>query len=412
VNLLSDPKSQKQETNQRRIEFKFPLLTVRTKIFSGVFDRLGSFRASRYISWISLFFVPFVAAIGLYFLVESLFVLLSNPAVGNVSRELGPGSILMLPGINPILPIVYGWIAIVCAIAIHEGAHGIIARSAGFKVKSSGLLFFLFIPLGAFVDVDEDQIKKAKPRASLRVMAAGVGGNITVAAVCLIGFLVIVGGLAPVIDGVYVNNVTAGMPADVAGLLPNDVLVSIDNVRINSTSDLRTFLGNKTLGEIVQVTVARGEKWQGQYSTFVNLTVSENRTVMGVGVGDLMIEERLKNYQTFSPDKLSMYLVPPTLASGLVPFSDSLTPFYTHWLGPQWSIIANGLFWLWFVNFNVAIFNALPIYPLDGGRMFNIALKGFGGRRISERAISLATLAVTAVCVIIVVMVTFLPFIL
>jgi membrane-associated protease RseP (regulator of RpoE activity) len=409
--LATEKESEKLEAKQPRIEFNFPMLILRTKLFSPVFDKLGSFRASRFISLIALFLVPFVAGIALYFIVNSLIGVLSNPGVGQVIRELGPGSILLLPGINPMLPIVYGWVAIVCAIAIHEGAHGIIARNVGLNVKSSGLLFFLIIPIGAFVDVDEEQIKKAKPRASLKVMSAGVGGNIAVAAVCLLGVLVLVGGLTPVIDGVYINNITEGMPAQTAGLLPKDVLVSIDNVKINSTVDLRGLLDNKTSGDIMQVTVARGEKWVNQFSTTVNLTVSENRTIMGIMTSDLMTEGRLNNYQTFSLDRLSMYLVPPTLASGLTPFSDSLAPFYTHWMGPQWQIIANCLFWLWFVNFNLAIFNALPIYPLDGGRIFNITLKRYAGKRISEKAIYAATLAATVACVILVLLVTIVPFI-
>jgi membrane-associated protease RseP (regulator of RpoE activity) len=409
--LAFETESEKHEAKQPRIEFNFPMLILRTKLFSPVFDKLGSLRASRFISWIMLLLVPFVAGIALYLLVNSLIGVLSNPGVGQVVRELGPGTILMLPGINPILPIVYGWLAIVCAIAIHEGAHGVIARNVGFNVKSSGLLFFLIIPIGAFVDVDEEQIKKAKPRASLKVMAAGVGGNMVVAAVCLLGVLVLVGGLTPVIDGVYINDVTEGMPAQAAGLLPKDGLVSIDNVKINSTVDLRGLLVNKTSGDIVQVTVARGEKWVYQFSTTVNLTVSENRTIMGIMTSDLMTEERLDNYQTFSFDRLSMYLVPPTLASGLTPFSDSLAPFYTHWIGPQWQIVANGLFWLWFVNFNLAIFNALPIYPLDGGRIFNITLKRYAGRIINEKAIYATTIAVTTACVILVLLVSIVPFI-
>jgi membrane-associated protease RseP (regulator of RpoE activity) len=175
--------------------------------------------------------------------------------------------------------------------------------------------------------------------------------------------------------------------------------------------DLRALLANKTLGDVVQVTVARGEKWQNRFSTVVNLTVSENRTVMGVNVSDLMIEERLKNYQALSPDRLSVYLVPPALAPGLVPFSDSLASFYTHWLGPQWSALANGLFWLWFVSVNVAVFNALPIYPLDGGRMFNIALKSVIGRRGREKLISQITMAVTAALVFVLLMIVLIPFI-
>jgi membrane-associated protease RseP (regulator of RpoE activity) len=400
-----------KDAGQRRVEFKFPIVTVRTQLFSGVFDKLGGLRVSRLVSWVALVIGPVVAGIGLYMICSGLLALLWNPAVGDVAREAGPGAYLLLPGINPFLPFLYGWLAIICAIVVHEGAHGVIARSLGLKVKSSGLLFFLFVPIGAFVDVDEEQIKKASARVSSRVMAAGVGANVVVAAVCLIGVLVIVGGLTPVIDGVYVYDVVQGMPAEAAGLLPKDVLVSVDNVRINSTADLGSLLDNRTAGDIVQVTVARGEMWQNEFSTVVNLTVSENRTVMGVSVGDLMTEERLKNYQTLTLGKLPMYLVPPALASGLVPFSDSLASFYTHWLGPQWHVLANVLFWVWFVNVNVAVFNALPIYPMDGGRMFNIALKRIIRRRDGEKLISAITTAVTAALIFVLLMIILIPFI-
>jgi membrane-associated protease RseP (regulator of RpoE activity) len=403
--------TEKPEEKQPRIEFNFPMLIVRTKRFAAIFDKIGSFRISRYFSWLGLILVPFVAGIALYLLVNGLVGLLSNPGVGQVVRDLGPGSILLLPGINPLLPIVYGWIAIVFAIVVHEGAHGVIARNVGLNVKSSGLLFFLFVPIGAFVDVDEEQITKAKPRSALKVMAGGVGANIVLAAVCLLGVLLLVGSLTPIIDnGIYINDVTAGFPAQSAGLMPKDVLVSINNVKINSTIDLRAILENKTAGDTLNVTVLRGENWQYQFSTEVNLTVSENRTVMGILSSDLMTQARLDNYRTFSLDRLAMYLAPPTLASGLTPFSDSLAPFYSSPV-PQWQILANGLFWLWFVNFNLAIFNALPIYPLDGGRIFNITLKRAVGKRISEKAIYAITVGATVACVTLVLLVTLLPFI-
>jgi len=411
VDSLTGQEVEAEDAGRRRVEFKFPILTVRTQLFTEVFDKLGAFRASRSISWAALVVVPVVAGIGLYLICNSLIALLLNPAAGDAIRQMGPGAYLMLPGINPVLPFLYGWFAIICAIAIHEGAHGIVARNLGLKVNSSGLLFFLFIPIGAFVDVDEEQLKKAKSKVSSRILAAGVGGNIAVAAVCLIGVLVIVGGLAPIIDGAYVYSVVPGMPAEIAGLLPRDVIVSVENVRINSTMDLRTLLENKTSGDIVYITVARGEMWQDQFSAYVNLTVSENRTVMGVSLGDLMTEARLRNYQTLTLDRLSMYLIPPALASGLVPFSDSSASFYSHWLGTQWHVLANVLFWLWFVNVNVAVFNALPIYPLDGGRMFNIALKSVMRERGREKLISRTTLAVTATLICVLLMTVLIPFI-
>jgi membrane-associated protease RseP (regulator of RpoE activity) len=415
VNYLADQETNAEETTERRIEFSFPMLTVRTKIFGGFFDKFGSFRASRYLSWISLIVVPIVAAIGLYLISTSLLTLLWTPAARDMTRELGPASYLLLPGINPILPILYGWLAIVCAIVIHEGAHGIVARNRGLNVKSSGLLFFLIVPIGAFVDVDEEQIAKAKPKDSLRVMAAGVGGNIAVALACIIAVLIIVNGLTPIINGVYISNVTTGMPAELAGLLPGDVFVSVEGQFIDRFETLNSTLSTKNPGDIIQVTVLRGEKWENEFSTSITLTESDDgkeRAIMGIYRLDLLTEERLNFYKTVTPETLSLYLVPPSLAPGLVPFSDLFASFYTHDLGNDWSAWANFFFWLWFVNVNVAVFNALPIYPLDGGRMFDISLKSILGKRMNEKTISKITYAVTLSIVGILLMIAVIPFIL
>ena len=405
-------KEDEGEKKQGRFEFNFPVLIVRTRMFTGVFDKLGSFRASKLISWLALAIVPVVAGIGLYLLVNSLITMLWAPAAREISRELGPAAFLLLPGINPLLPLFYGWLAIICAITIHEGAHGIVARSLDLNVKSSGLLFFLFIPIGAFVDVDEEQIAKAKPKTSLRVMAAGVGGNIIVAVVCILSVLVIVNGLTPVVDGVYVLDVMEGMPADQAGLLPRDVFVSVDDVEVSRVEDLQIALEGKNPGDKISLTVARGEMWKDSFSTTLTLAEDDGRTVMGVHLGALMTEERLNFYQTLTPATLSIYLVPPALAPGLVPFSDSAAPFYTHALGPQWQFWANLFFWLWFVNVNVAVFNALPIYPLDGGRMFYIVLKSTLGKRAKEKTIFKLTIAVTVALITIILLLVVVPFIL
>ena len=410
---MNDQNAETEKKEPGRIEFNFPLLTIRTKMFSGVFDKLGSLRLSRLIGSIALIIVPIVAAIGLYLLCSSLIALLWTPGVGEAVGEISPASYLLLPGINPLLPIVYGWLAIICAIAVHEGAHGIIARNRGLNVKSSGLLFFLIIPIGAFVDVDEDEIAKAKAKDSLRVMAAGVAGNVVVAAACLLALLVILNGLTPVVNGVYVSTVVEGMPAEAAGLLPEDVFVSINDVPIANFDELEAFLNTKSPGDTIQVTVARGTDWQEQYSTSVTLTESTetaDKAVMGVLVGNLATEERLTFYRNPNLETLSIYLVPPALRPSLVPFSDPLIPFYTHELGAQWHVYANIFFWLWFVNINVAVFNALPIYPLDGGRIFNITLKSALGKKLSEKTITRITAIVTATIIWLFAMIILIPY--
>ncbi len=402
---------QDEEAKQSRIEFNFPMLIIRIRALTRVYDRLGAFRASRLISWVALIIVPIVAGFGLYFIFNSLITLLTAPAAREIGRELGPQAYVLLPGINPYLPILYGWIAIVGAIVVHEGAHGIIARSLGFKVKSSGIMFLLAIPVGAFVDVDEEQMAKAKTKNSLRVLAAGVGANISVAVVCIVAVLIITSGLTPVIDGLYIFEVSEGMPAEDAGLLSGDVFIYVDDILVTNYEDFSALLEDKNPGDILRVIVARGKMWKDRFSTSVNLTEHEGRAFLGVTVGEIRTEQRLRLYQNLTTDTLYIHFIPPTLAQGLVPFSEALNSFYTHTLGEQWHILANILFWMWFVNVNVAIFNALPIYPLDGGRTFERALKSLLGRRADERTISRITYVVTVTLICIFVMLVALPFI-
>ncbi len=409
--MSTSEKVQEDEGKQGRIEFNFPMLIVRTKVFTRLYDRLAAFRASRPLSWAALIVMPIVAGFGLYTIFNSLITLLTTPAAREIGRELGPQAYILLPGINPYLPILLGWIAIVAAIVVHEGAHGVIARSLGFRVKSSGLLFFLAIPVGAFVDVDEEQLAKAKAKDSVRVLAAGAGANIALAIVCILGVLIITSGLTPVIEGVYVFDVMEGMPAEDAGLLVGDVFISVDDVPVPNYENFTAVLEDKNPGDIVRVTVARGEMWGDQFSTSVNLTEYEGRAFLGVSVGEILTEQRLRLYQKLSTESLLIHFVPPTLAQGMVPFSGALNSFYTHSLGEHWHVPTNLFFWLWFVNVNVAIFNAMPIYPLDGGRVFKSALKSVLGRRADEKMFSRLTNAVTVILLSAMVMIIALPFV-
>jgi membrane-associated protease RseP (regulator of RpoE activity) len=95
--------------------------------------------------------------------------------VPRVPDDQAPTLTMMLgiPGINPVIPIVYGIVGLVVAIIVHEFAHGILTRVGKMKIKSLGLIL-LVVPMGAFVEPDEEQISKAdrKRRLVLRPMSS------------------------------------------------------------------------------------------------------------------------------------------------------------------------------------------------------------------------------------------------
>src|SRR5271169_2167415 len=160
---------------------------LRTRTGLSLMDRLGKRRITKPLAWFMLYLMPISGGIALYVILSEVFVFLGPRGAATVSyiRTITPLANLLLPGINPYVPIVYGWIAIVVAVVIHEASHGIVARSLGMRVKSAGLVFLLIVPIGAFVEVDEKELREVKARNSLRVLAAGSGINFIVGLACL-----------------------------------------------------------------------------------------------------------------------------------------------------------------------------------------------------------------------------------
>ena len=100
--MSSGERVQDEEAKQGRIEFSFPILIVRIKAFTRLYDRLGAWSASRLVSWAALIVMPIVAGFGLYSIFTSLSSSLTTPAAREIARELGPQAYILLPGILPI----------------------------------------------------------------------------------------------------------------------------------------------------------------------------------------------------------------------------------------------------------------------------------------------------------------------
>ena len=59
-------------------------------------------------------------------------------------------------------------------------------------------------------------------------------------------------------DGVLVDEVFENTAASAAGLLPGDVLVYLDDLKVEDMSDVKLVIGSKQVGDSVSVVVLRG----------------------------------------------------------------------------------------------------------------------------------------------------------
>ena len=397
----------------RRFEFHYGIVMLRTRRFLSAIDRLGRAKVSRPAGWFLLFFMPVACGIALFLFLSEAGILLSpkGAAVSSYVRSIGPLANLGLPGINPYLPIVDGWIALFIAMVIHEGAHGIVARSRGIPVKSSGLVFFLVIPIGAFVDVDEGAMKIAKAADSARVLAAGAGINFVVGVVCLLLLFGVVSTMKPTSDQGLGVIVVQGSPLNNAGVKTYDYIIAVNGIAINNTSAISTSSWY-SIGNVVNVTVWRDGTIFYRNVTigsqlFQNTTSGQNFTqpLLGLsnqspGVGDL--RSLVSTYTGSLLKTPFLYLCIPTLPNcrQLAPFSNTMSGFYTSYYGPSLIPLANLLYWLFFLNFCLAIFNSLPIYPLDGGQTFRVGVQALGRGKLSEANLTRITLGATLAIVV------------
>jgi len=163
----------------RNVSLLGPALMLKTGRGRAALDRWGRF--VRFWTWVSdlgvaLAALAMVAIVGLLVVCAIVSTRLTPAQAPSVSEAIG------LPGINPIIPVGYGILALVVGIVLHELSHGVVARSQKIGVKSLGILWFV-VPVGAFVEQDDADMNAASRRRRDRVAAAGVLANFVLAVV-------------------------------------------------------------------------------------------------------------------------------------------------------------------------------------------------------------------------------------
>lgn len=327
--------------------------------------------------------MPLITALAVFLVLGSLLVLFSNDSAREGIREIGPQGNLLIPGLNPILPWTYGWIGLVITIIIHEAGHGIVARVYNTKVESTGIVLFLGIPIGAFVNIQQDELNKTTFKQKSAILTAGPLNNMVIAGISFGLLFVLITSLNPISNiqgdetGITVLTIGENSLAKSIGLSKNSIITFINAEPIEDVQELRKILRDN-LGTTIQMKWISEDKKEQIKSFELPASIPENKGVLGVTLTDAFIDPGLvlDNYKNLFLTNPLAILMPPTLQQNLVPYSDSMSSHYTSTIfGPTFPIIANFLFWIWFINFNVGIFNALPITMLDGGQWYGTLLE-------------------------------------
>ena len=364
-------------------ELKLPLILIHTPFGLRFFDRVANSRLGKIYASFNIYLMPLITALAVFLIMGSLLVLFSNDSAREGIREIGPQGNLLIPGLNPILPWTYGWIGLVVTIIIHEAGHGIVARVYNTKVESTGIVLFLGIPIGAFVNIQQDELNRTTFKQKSAILTAGPLNNMVLAGISFGLLFLLVSSLTPVSNiqsdetGITVLSIGENSLAKSIGLSKNSIITYINAEPIEDVQELRKILRDN-LGTTIQMQWISEDKKEQTKSVELPASIPESKGILGVTLTDAFFDPGLvlDNYKNLFLTNPLAILMPPTLQQSLVPYSDTMASYYSSSIfGPTFPIVANLLFWIWFINFNVGIFNALPITMLDGGQWYGTLLE-------------------------------------
>ncbi|VVB77160.1 Peptidase family M50 [uncultured archaeon] len=247
----------------------------------------------------------------------------SAPDYGILNGQI-PGVAPVIPGIT--IPLFAGIAALLLLLVVHEFAHGALARMAKVKIRSIGVILFGIIPLGAFVEPDESQIKKLRPAEQDRISIAGISANFLTAIFFFAITMLLATFVLPSVGtgGVVVTAVAQNAPASNV-IAPNSILVMWNIQTIRNQYDLSRAEAAYVQGNYVRVSTDNG--------TYVLTPTAQGRLGIAVAPAASTLQSKIADF---------LYAV-AALSFGL--------------------------------NFFVAIFNLLPIPGFDGWRIFQSKIK-------------------------------------
>lgn len=413
----------------------------------------------------TLNFLSYIA-IGLGYLLMGAMVYLFGKIVWLYITNLEVVRQIKIPPIMPLIPYLPQvfklnflppfyftyWIIIIAIVAmVHEFAHGIFAINRDVKIKKTGFGFFpFFLPifLAAFVELDEEKMKKKKIFSQMSVLAAGTLANI-LTGILFFGILFLFFSLTFVPAGITFNSYTYS-PVNISNVVsingvvledisyegilnsineegPNEVLVrdgrfvvtkdflelqqnhkgyflayddapavnaglrgaitQINGVKINSKEKLGEELLKYSPGDKISIIAIEIESTEKIGGELVKYSPGDERTY------EIVLDEHpVKENTAF----LGIGFVDQQtsgMMGKIVTILSLKEPniYYESKFGAG-TFIYNLLWWLVLVSVSIALVNMLPVGIFDGGRFFYLTILAITRNdKIAKRTYSFMT---------------------
>jgi membrane-associated protease RseP (regulator of RpoE activity) len=273
-----------------------------------------------------------------------------------------PGVAPIIPGVEipnvPISPPLIAWLPLFLILIIHESAHGAVARLHKMKLKSTGVLLFGLLPIGAFVEPDEEEVSalsKTNPSGVLEMLSAGPSANLAAMALTIpvffaVAFLIsvtIVPWETPISEQIFAGVDVAEVkeydyfckkeyPSPAFGKVEEGwKIIGFNGEPVNSLGELKS-----------KIALLKGDA-----GVFAFLDYEENEQTVELTKNELGSFGLVLNQIT------NEGFVPPAEYYWVQGFKKTLVDFFN---------------WFFLLNLLIAIVNFLPFPVFDGGRILKI----------------------------------------
>ena len=305
---------------------------------------------------------------------------------------------------------------LVVLILAHEVGHFVTAKASGVKVEEFGIGFpprlvsikkgetrysLNMVPLGGFVKMAGEE----DPKVPGSLASKGIGTRLLVlSSGSLMNFLLplllfSVAFMVPhdVVSGqVLVEEVASSSPAVQAGIVPGDIIFSVEGKPVYSVGDLQRYI-QLNLGREISLGVKHEDSSTDDFQIIPRWRPPEGQGAIGVAVRTLSptvirqhypfwqaipmgVGECIETFVLFKNGIISMFVgTAPAVVTGPIGIAQLTGEVAKAGLSPLLEFAA-------FLSINLAIINILPLPALDGGRLVFVLLEWMRrGKRVPAR---------------------------